>query len=124
LRLIFFVYFGILLFMNLKIGFSYIREIAKWALVLWLFLPLRHALAAPVEFVRVAAGVVLFVIFAGKLLYDVVFFPRQHQAETTPGKDLLSMIGIVAGIALLVFMLVFFIVIFVVNYMNANVDFP
>ncbi|MFQ5864768.1 MAG: hypothetical protein ACE5IW_06010 [bacterium] len=110
--------------MDVKIGFSYLREIAKWALVLWLFMPLRHALEAPVEFVRVAVGIALFVIFAGKLLYDVVFFPRQHQAESSTGKDLLSMIGIVAGITLLVFVLVFFIVIYVVNYMNANFNAP
>lgn len=106
--------------MNFKIGLNYFKEIAKWALVLWLFLPLRHALEAPVEFTRVALGVVLFVIFSGKLLYDVVFFPRIHQTESSPGKDLLSMIGIVTGIALLIFFLVFFIFLYVVNYMNAK----
>ncbi|MFQ6113442.1 MAG: hypothetical protein ACE5NG_05050 [bacterium] len=109
--------------MNYKSSFNYLKEIAKWALVLWLFLPLRHALEGPVEFVRVAVGIVLFVIFSGKLLYDVVFFPRQHRAESSAGKDLLSMIGIVAGMALLVFMLVFFVALFVINYMNANLNF-
>jgi energy-coupling factor transporter transmembrane protein EcfT len=110
--------------MNYKVGLSYLREVAKWALVLWLFLPLRNSFEAPIEFGRVALGIVLFVIFSGKLLYDVVFFPRQHQSESTPGKDLLSMIGIVVGIAFLVFLLVFFIALFVVNYMNATTEMP
>ncbi len=110
--------------MTPKTGLHYLKEVAKWALVVWLFLPLRHAFEAPVEFARVALGIVLFVIFSGKLLYDVVFFPRQHQRDSSAGKDFVSMIGIVAAIALLVFMLVFFVALYVVNYMNANVDFP
>lgn len=109
---------------KLKIAFYYLREVAKWAFVIWLFLPLKHSLQAPIEFGRVALGIVLFVIFSGKLLYDVVFFPRQHRIENTPGKDLLSMIGIVTGIALLVFLLVFFIALYVVNYMNATTEMP
>ncbi|MFQ5824677.1 MAG: hypothetical protein ACE5JB_11520 [bacterium] len=109
--------------MKFKIGLNYLREIAKWSLIIWLFLPLRHALEVPVEFARVALGIVLFVIFSGKLLYDVVFFPRQHQIESSTSKDLLSMIGIVIIIALLVFVLVIFVAIFVMSYMNANMNF-
>jgi hypothetical protein len=87
--------------------------------VIWLLLPMRSALQGTVEFARVGLGVVLFVIFIGKLLYDVTYFPRRHQRETTPGKDLISMIGIVSGIALLVLMLVFFVAMYVVNYMSS-----
>lgn len=108
--------------MNFEVGFSYLREIAKWAFVLWLFLPLMHSYEVTIDFGRVALGIVLFVIFSGKLLYDVVFFPHQQQSENAPGKDILSMIGIVSGIALLVFLLVFFIALFVVNYMSETVE--
>ncbi|MFQ5708235.1 MAG: hypothetical protein ACE5HO_12330 [bacterium] len=106
--------------MNSKQVLSYAREIGKWALVFWLFLPLKNATTTPVEFGRIALGMVLFVIFTGKLLYDVVFFPRQHRAESSAGKDLLSMIGIVVGIAFLVIVVVFFVVMYVLSYMNSN----
>lgn len=106
--------------MKARVVFNYVKEIAKWSLVIWLFLPLRRALEGPVEFARVAVGAALFVIFAGKLLYDVVFFPRQHQAESSTGKDLLSMLGIIVALSLVVLLLVVFIGMLVVNYMNAT----
>ncbi|MFQ5753647.1 MAG: hypothetical protein ACE5HI_16780 [bacterium] len=98
--------------------YSYLLEIGKWVLVLWLILPLKNALQGSVDFGRVALGVVLFIIFAGKMLYDVVFFPRQHQAESSAGKDLLSMVGIVVGMAFIVLILVFFVALYVIKYMN------
>jgi predicted ABC-type exoprotein transport system permease subunit len=98
---------------------SYLFEIGKWALVIWLLLPMRMAMQGTVEFARVGLGVILFVIFIGKLLYDVTYFPRRHQRETTPGKDLISMIGIVSGIAVLVLLLVFFVAMYVISYMSS-----
>jgi predicted ABC-type exoprotein transport system permease subunit len=97
----------------------YVLEIGKWALVIWLLLPMRSAMQGTIEFTRVGLGVILFVIFVGKLLYDVTYFPRQHQRESSVGKDLVSMIGIVSGMALLILLLVFFVAMYVINYMNA-----
>ena len=96
---------------------AYAFEIGKWALVIWLLLPMRTSHQGPIEFSRVALGVILFVIFAGKLLYDTTFFRGRGEASSS-GKDLLSMIGIVAGIAFLVLVLVLFVVFYVVNYMG------
>lgn len=97
---------------------SLVLEIGKWALVIWLLLPMRAAMQGTVEFARVGLGVILFVVFIGKLLYDVTYFPKQHKRESSAGKDLVSMIGIVSGIALLVLLLVFFVAMYVINYMN------
>ncbi|MCG8605984.1 hypothetical protein MJD09_13455 [bacterium] len=98
----------------------YAIEVAKWGLVIWLLLPIKDALHGTVAFGRVAAGTILFVIFAGKLLYDVVLFPRQHKTESKAGKDVLSMIGIVIVIALMVCLLVLFIAMYVLKAMNSN----
>jgi len=100
----------------------YVIEIGKWALIIWLLFPITGATKVLINFSRVALGIVLFVIFTGKLLYDVVFFPRQHQRESSVGKDLVSMIGIVSGIALLVLVLVVFVALYVISYMNANMQ--
>lgn len=97
---------------------SHLLEIGKWALVIWLLLPIQTARQGPVDFVRVSAGVILFVIFSGKLLYDVVFFSRQHRAESSAGKDILSMIGMVIGVALMVLFLVLFVAFFLFDYLN------
>lgn len=100
--------------------YLYFLEVSKWAVIIWLLLPLKNALHGPAEFGRIALGVVLFVVFSGKLLYDAVFFPRQHKKASPAGKDLLSMLGIVVGIALIVSVLVFFVAVFVIESMNTS----
>ena len=104
--------------------YSYLIEAVKWGLVIWLVLPIKDSLSGPVAFSRIALGVILFVIFSGKLVYDVVFFPRQHQRESSPGRDVLSMIGIVVGIALLVCLLVLAVALYIQNYMNSSANLP
>lgn len=100
--------------------YVYAVEIGKWGLLLYLLLPLKGALQGSVDFARVAAGIGLFVIFAGKLLYDVVFFPRQHERESNPRKDLITMIAIVVGIASLVLLVVFFVAVYLINYLSSS----
>lgn len=93
-------------------------EVGKWTLIIWLILPIKDAWQSPVNFGRIALGIILFVIFSGKILYDVVFFPKIHRRESSPGKDLVSMIGIVGGIALLVCLLVFFITLLMIEHLK------
>ena len=95
---------------------SYAIEIAKWGLVVWLLFPLQSAREGLVNFVRLGAGVVLFVIFAGKLFYDVVYFSKRHESETSTGKDLLSMLGIVIGLS---FLALFFILFIALHFVDA-----
>lgn len=108
----------------MKIKLVYLIEIIKWGFVLWLFLPLTRAMETPIEFARVALGCALFVIFAGKLLYDVVFFPRQYARESSTTRDVLNMVGIVLAITFIVVIMVIFIALFVINYINTNLQNP
>ncbi len=94
-------------------------EIGKWGLVVWLVWPLAQATRTPVEFGRIALGVALFVVFAGKLLYDEVCFPMQRRRAEGVGRDFVAMLAMVVVIALVVGLLVLFILLFVVNYMRS-----
>ena len=47
-----------------------ILEIIKWGFVLYLLWPMVTLTKGQFALVRVLVGIVLFVIFAGKLLYD------------------------------------------------------
>ena len=98
----------------------YILEIGRWALVAYLLFPLRRRMHFPLEFTRTALGIVLFVIFAGKMFYDRVIWKHLLGASRDTGRDLLSMVVIVLLIALLVGAAIFFIALYVVNmYQNA-----
>ena len=84
-------------------------EIAKWVLVLWLLWPLRHATSGPVDFTRVLLGILLFIIFAGKVFYDTIIMGILRQRRTSAKQDLITLIGMVAGISLVVGLLVVFV---------------
>ncbi|MDZ7266052.1 MAG: hypothetical protein ONB48_01795 [candidate division KSB1 bacterium] len=77
-------------------------ELAKWALVLWLLSPLAVAMHGPVDFTRVALGILLFILFTGKMLYDTIIAPARTRAERSPLQDVLAMIGAITVIALVV----------------------
>ena len=77
-------------------------EIAKWALVIWLLWPLRSALGGSVNFTRVVVGIVLFIIFAGKVFYDTVIMGVIRQRRTSVKQDILTLIGIVSVVSLVV----------------------
>lgn len=100
-----------------------VLEIGKWALVLWLLWPLRNASAGPLMFSRVALGVLLFVIFAGKLFYDTVIMGIIRQRRTTLKQDVVGLIGIVVALGLvvgLVLMLVVFLFLEFTEMMNVE----
>jgi hypothetical protein len=105
-----------------KKRFSWILEIGKWVLVLWLLWPLRHASNRPGAFVRVVVGIALFVIFSGKLFYDMVITGFIRQKRTTPGQDLLTVLGSVVVIALVVGLLLFFVGLMFVALFQASTN--
>lgn len=80
-------------------------EIGKWALVLWLMSPLAFVMQGPIDFTRVALGILFFIIFTGKMLYDTVLAPAKTRAERTPLQDVLAMIGTIAVVGLAVGMM-------------------
>lgn len=104
----------------------YALEIGRWILVAYLLFPLRRRMHLPLEFARTALGIVLFVIFAGKMLYDSVIWKQLSGAARDSGRDLLSMMAITLLIALLVGVTIFFIGLYVVNMyqsaMNADIE--
>ncbi len=77
-------------------------EIGKWLLILWLLLPIRDATSGPVDFTRVLLGILLFIIFAGKMLYDTIIMGVLKQRRASAKQDFFALIGIVAGLSLLV----------------------
>ncbi len=90
-------------------GLSIVLEIVKWGLVIWLLWPMRNAMSGPMEMGRVVLGVVLFIIFAGKLLYDTVIMGIVRQKRYSARQDFFSMIGIVLVLAVIVGLLIFFV---------------
>ena len=98
----------------------YTLEIGRWVLVGYLLFPLRRRMHLPREFTRSALGIVLLVIFAGKMLYDAVIWKQVSGIRRDSGRDLLSMLAIVFLIALLAGVTIFFIGLYVINlYQNA-----
>lgn len=84
-------------------------EILKWLVVLWLLWPIRHATSGPIEFARVVAGILLFVIFSGKLFYDTVIMSIVRQERMSTRRDIITILGIVVGLALVVGLLILFV---------------
>jgi len=84
-------------------------EIGKWILVLWLLWPLRHATSGPVDFTRVLLGILLFIIFAGKVFYDTIIMGILRQRRTSVKQDVSSLFVMVACISLVVGLLIVFV---------------
>ncbi|MDZ7261097.1 MAG: hypothetical protein ONB05_03130 [candidate division KSB1 bacterium] len=103
-----------------KKGIALFLEIGKWLLVIWLLLPMRQLLTQKVGFTRVALGILLFIIFSGKLFYDTVLSGIIRRRESSVGKDLVTMVGMVIFLSLLVGLVLFFIGIFIVAYLNTS----
>jgi len=77
-------------------------EIGKWGLVIWLLLPLTTIQEKYVPFPRIMAGILLLIIFAGKMLYDIMLEQRSKHSERSNAADLLASVGMAVGIALII----------------------
>jgi hypothetical protein len=94
---------------------------AKWLLVAWLLYPLRRRMNLPMDFTRSALGILLFVIFAGKMLYDSVIWKQVTGRSRDSLGDLLSLAVMVAIIAVLLAVTIFFIGLYVVSFLQREV---
>ena len=83
-------------------------EVIKWLVVLWLLWPIRKANVVPIEFTRVAIGILLFIIFAGKIFYDTVIMSIIRQRRMSAKKEIVSLIGIVVVLGFVVGLLLLF----------------
>ncbi|MBN2104967.1 hypothetical protein JW835_13080 [bacterium] len=93
-----------------------ILEIFKWGLVLFLLWPMTTIQRGQFNLVRVLAGIVLFVIFAGKLLYDYIILDLKRSHDVSGKKDIFTFLGVVLGAALLVGLVLFVFALFIIMY--------
>jgi len=102
--------------------YKIILEILKWAVVFWLLYPLRNAMSERVDFTRVVFGILLFVIFSGKMLYDRVLAPSRSQAERSNLKDVASLFAMIVIVALLIGVVILFVGLMIVNMAKEGFD--
>ena len=81
-----------------------------------MLMPLRLAMTERVDFARITAGILLFIIFTGKMLYDIILDPWMKTSEKSAAVDLLRMLGVVLVIALVVGIVIFFIGLLAYSY--------
>lgn len=88
-------------FFSSKSG-AIVFELLKWCLVLWLLLPIRNLAVGKIDFVRVLTGICLFLIFAGKVFYDVVLDSFRKQRDEKALTDFIFMVGVISVMVLVV----------------------
>lgn len=79
-----------------------VLELSKWLLVLWLLLPLKNSIHDRVDFSRIVVGILLFVLFGGKIFYDTVLDNYKKKPDKKPAAEFVTMLASVTIIALLV----------------------
>jgi len=78
-------------------------EILKWVLVVWMLWPLFGlSQQRSISLTRVILGIMLFVIFSGKILFDTIIMDYIRQKRTTLKQDVIALVGLVAAVCLLV----------------------
>ena len=107
---------------KLKQAIEIVCEVSKWALVVWLLLPIRKSMTEHVSFTRIILGILLFVVFGGKVFYDTVLDSYKKRPERKPIVDFIVMIGSITVIALIVGIAIVFIGYFVFNGMQQSGD--
>ncbi len=80
----------------LKDGGKTALEIFKWAFIIWLLWPLsRLSQEGLNQFTRVLFGILLFIIFTGKVLYDTIFVGLIKQRRTSMKQDAILLLGVI-----------------------------
>jgi len=97
---------------------SFPLEILKWGLVVWLLWPLQNALSERVSFTRIAFGILLLVLFTGKLLYDTLLDPLLTGRRRESKLDWVTVIVVVLLLALVVALTALFVVAYVTQRMQ------
>ena len=96
--------------------------VAKWLLVAWLLYPLRRRIHLPIDFTRSALGILLFIIFAGKMFYDSVVWAQVTGRSREGWQDLVSLAAMVLIIAMLLAVTIFFIGLYIVSFSQRNIQ--
>jgi ABC-type multidrug transport system permease subunit len=99
-----------------------VGQAAKWVLVAWLLYPLRRRMHLPIDFTRSALGILLFIVFAGKMFYDSVVWQQVTGRSRDSWRDLLSLAAMILIIAMLLAVTIFFIGLYIVNFTKRNMQ--
>lgn len=91
-----------------KIKYAFL-EVLKWGLVIFLLLPLfQKHLPDPYDFPRIILGVLLLVLFVGKMFYDFML-EKPNSEQRALWLELLRMLGVVLIIAAMIAAVILFI---------------
>lgn len=102
-----------------------VMESLKWGFTIWCVMPLITVIDKPSGFYRVLLGILLFIIFSGKLFYDVIISEFVRQKRNTVTQDLLMLVGMIAFVLIFIGMVVFMIIVAVMQYTAApEPDYP
>ena len=81
---------------------GYVFEIGKWAVVVALLWPMLTFQAERMSIWRMVLGILLLVIFIGKMFYDVIIDNYKQRKEHYTLLDLLLLVGAVTLIAIII----------------------
>jgi len=81
---------------------SWLIEICKWGVVIWLLLPLRDVSSGRVDFTRIVLGILLFILFSGKMFYDAIIDGYKKKKVQSAGAEIFSTLVTVIIMALMV----------------------
>lgn len=79
-----------------------IFAIVKWGIALWLLWPLLLFQAGKMSLWRMVLGIMLIVIYVGKMFYDFVLDNFKARKERYTIVDLLLLVGFIAFVALII----------------------
>lgn len=83
-------------------------EVLKWAFIIWLLWPLsRLSQEGLNQFTRVLLGILLFIIFTGKVLYDTIFMGLIKQRRTSMKQDAILLLSVILVLCLMLGLVVF-----------------
>ncbi len=76
-------------------------EILKWSFVIWLLWPLsRLSKEGMSHFTRVLLGILLFIIFSGKVFYDTIIMGFIKQRRMSMKQDVMMLLGMILVLCL------------------------
>jgi len=99
---------------------SFPLEIVRWAVVIWLLWPLQNALSERVSFTRIAVGILLLVLFTGKLLYDTLLDPLLTGRRRDSKLDWVTLVVVILLVALVVALTTLFVVAYLARRMQLS----
>ncbi len=79
-----------------------VKEIGKWALAFWLVWPITQGATSRMSFYRIMLGILLFILFIGKMFYDIIIESYHKREHPNKFIDFFVMVGSVTFIALVI----------------------